>query len=417
MKVGSMTLSLLILPSLVAGQDDRGDLRSSVERLLDVPDVESLLESMDDRFVQHFLMLVPDLPSEDREVLSAAVEEAFRPSALRASIASAMAEDASADVVEQVVKMRRSGAQAELRNLMEAYEPEQPVEEFLAGMGDADRERLQLMASLTEARGQSDLALMLDDVMGRMAHELVNALGGAFGDFEPIADDAYDAAYRDHTLRLALESLHRLQPASDELIRAVLEEHRSQPAQWFADAYTTGLLVAVQAAGQRVATLTMVDAPADAETGNPDSGMPCRAQPCGFLVEWEGREPSGMSQVYGVPGDLERLVHATLAGAGYALVLGQVDEGLNIQLRPRAERVYCEVVTGTDNRTCLAVGQVRVALRGSHRGIETPASLIVRNRCGANSVMAVQGIAALVAARIHHELTTYPGDERRVPSC
>ena len=416
MKTISVIFVLSMIPALVTGQSADPAIREGIDALLDDPEVNALLASLDERYVEHFLMLVPDLAPENRDALDAAVASAFQPSSLRDILASALATEASAEWVARLVEMRRTGSQAELRRVARDGGPGPSFD--AASPSEGDRGRLQLMVALTEARRLTDLDLILDEEMRRLAHELVASLGGALGDFEPMPDEQFDAAYRDRTIRLAIESFSTLRSASDELVQAAVDEHLGEPAQWFADAYTASVVAAVQSAARGVAAVTVPDAPAEPETtGDAASGLPCHAHACGFVVEWEGPEPSGTTAAYGAPGDLERLVLGQLVGAGYQLVRGPLDGGMTVRLRARSSRVYCEAMSGTDNRVCLAVGRVRVEFTGVHPGVETPGSFIVQNRCRANAVMHVQGIAGLVAARIHHQLTTSPGDERPVPRC
>ena len=93
-----------------------------------------------------------------------------------------------------------------------------------------------------------------------------------------------------------------------------------------------------------------------------------------------------------------------------------MSDGFTIHLRARSQPARCEVVVGLNPRSCLAVGRVEVDFAGTYPGFEGE-PFTVRNRCRATAVLAARGIASLVAARIHHELTTYPGDERKEPRC
>ena len=71
----------------------------------------------------------------------------------------------------------------------------------------------------------------------------------------------------------------------------------------------------------------------------------------------------------------------------------------------------------TASRSWTAIDQVRVEFVGEHESSRRPENMTIRNRCGADAAMDVNGFAAVVALRLHYELTWYPGDERRVPNC
>lgn len=411
----SARLGLLLIPALVAAQEPDG-ARSQVDSLLAVPSVASVIDDLDARFIGHFLMLVPDLSTEDQEVLADAVGSAFGASAVRDDVANAMADRASAELLSTLLEMRRTGAQAEMMRIAEEYEPTRSLSDFVAGVGAPERGRLQLMATLAQAQGASDFELILDEAVRRVAHRLVNSFGGGLGPFEPMSDDVFDAAYRERTLSVALESLYRLETVSDDLVQSVIDEYQSEAARWYVDAYASAILAAVQAAGRRAVELTVVAE----EEPSPDvaeSRVPCSTQTCGFIVEWAGGEPAGNNYRFGAARDLEALVMQGLIGTGYLLTRGRRDQGFTIRLRPTTQAARCEVVSGTDNRRCTAIDRVRVEFLGEYPGLETPNAFSVRNLCGADEVMAIERIAALVARRLHYGLTTYEGDDRRVPRC
>jgi len=236
--------------------------------------------------------------------------------------------------------------------------------------------------------------------------------------FEPITDDAFDVAYRQNTVALAVESLYHLEPVSDDLVEAVISEFSGEAGQWYVDAYSSAMLKAVQDAGQRVASMTVVaEEEADVEVSAEEAGLPCRAQPCGFVVDWAGTEPSASNRRFGTARDLEYRVSERLVSEGYQLTSGIISDGLTLRLRGRTKRARCDFISGTDTGTCIAIDQVRVDFLGTHPGFDTSDAFIVRNRCGADGVMDVNGVASLVALRLHYALTTYPGDDRRPPNC
>ncbi len=415
-----------LAPSMVAAQSDPSE-RADLLTLLSMEDVESTVTSLGDDFLMQFLMLVPDLPAADQGVLRDAVRQAFEPDTIRGTLARELASATSTDDTEPLLEAYASGPIGELRRIEQEFEPETPLQEFGADIEALDPDRLQLMVGLVEARRESDLALSVDEALQLVAHRMVAALGGDPGTFAPLSEEQFQASYRNQTVRLGIESMHRLQPAGTALVEAAVEAYAEPGSRTFSQQYIDAMISAIDHAGQNLGTLIAAGAPdeepvdpfAALPSTNPADSPPCFVLPCGFRVVWRGVEPSGGTQAYGSPGDFEDYAYAALVGAGYRLIKdSNADgEGLTIRLTPSARAIYCEAVVGTDPRTCRAVGEVRVELVGSYPGFGGNTSFVVQNRCRANQVMGAEGIAQLVAARIHHALTTFEGDERQRPGC
>lgn len=415
MRVVIAACCALALPGLVSGQD--AEVRADVDSILGSSWVDVSPGSLEQRFVTNIFFLLPDLSAEDQEVVFSAAAEAFHPATFRADLTESLARTVPVQVVEKTLELQRNGAQAELSRLAASYEPPLSLEDFTADPSRLDRQRLQLMASLAEARRQSGSDLAVDELLRQIAHEVAVALGAEPGAFAPLSGDVFESAYRDRTIRLAIEALHEYETVSTELLETVIEEYASDESRTFLDHYGEALLFVVAAAGQRFADLAF-DAPPEsgAEVVGPGEGVLCQVEVCGLLVEWQGTEPSN-TQGYGIQGDFERYLRLNLSSAGYQFTRRAMDGELTIRFRARPERVVCEVVSGTDNRVCQSLGQVQVDFMGRSEVAETPNGFLVRNRCGAEDYLLAIGMAELVADRLHYEITTFEGDERRVPSC
>jgi hypothetical protein len=120
---------------------------------------------------------------------------------------------------------------------------------------------------------------------------------------------------------------------------------------------------------------------------------------------------------YGAAAAIEARVLENLVRGGYRLARQQNNSGLTITLRPRLGSALCDVISGTDNRVCEAITEVRVEFLGKYRDRPKPDDFTIRNRCGSDGVLDVDSLSALVAARVHYALTTFPGDARQVPRC
>lgn len=428
---GSRCHSLLVALGLVLGTlfttnaaaQSRDSHAAQIDMLLSIEDVESTLASLANDFMAHFVLLAPGLPAEDQEILRRATQSAFETDALREHIAGTLSVTTSEADTGPLSASYESGPFAELRALRLGHEPEMSLQEFSSDPATLDAERLRLMVGLVEAKRSSDLALTVDEALRLRAYQLFIDLGGDPGAFPEMSDEQFQTAYRNRTVGLGVEAMYLLEAAPSPLVTAAIEAHSSEGARSFSEQYIMAMLEAIEQAGDDLVSLLVpaeepaADPLADVEAADPADAPPCIILVCGFLVDWNGPEPIGGTLVYRAPGDFEDHAFRVLVGAGYRLVRGVHDAGLTIQLRPSPQTVRCEVVSGTNPRTCQGVGNVRVELIGSYPGFDGLKSFTVRNRCRANQVMAAEGIASLVASRIHYELTTFEGDERREPRC
>ena len=88
-----------------------------------------------------------------------------------------------------------------------------------------------------------------------------------------------------------------------------------------------------------------------------------------------------------------------------------------MRLQPRTTTTICDFLSGTDNRGCLAIEDVRIDFLGSDAQGRAPDAFLVRNRCGSDEMMDIAGISTYVAARLSHALARAPDDRRPGPSC
>jgi hypothetical protein len=392
--------------SKVEAQEPGTDGRIALGALLQEDSIDATLQGLDERFFGAVMLLIPELAREDQEVLASVVEEAFRPERVREDVVELMSGDVAPETLTLLSELRRTGPEAELRIVAARHAPERPFEEFVAGLGAPPRERLQLMAALAEARGEAGTPLLVDEALRAAAYRLVVALGGVPGAFVPLPDERFDAAYRQGTISRALELLHRLEPVPDDLVRRVIDGYSAPPVRAYVEALATSVQEAVMMAGERVVAATAPAAEGAPETGDP--GLPCRSRTCGYVVEWRGSPPTGTNRRFGAAGELETRVLAHLVGGGLDLQRGPHPDGLTVRLMPRTMAALCDFMSGTDNSGCLAIDDVRVDFLGAYPDVGTPSGFLVRNRCGSQHVMGIDGISALVAMRVAHALGPEP---------
>lgn len=406
----------LVIPATVpaAAQEEEAVSALALEAL-STSFADTALANLGSRFRREILLLVPDLTADQRRSLDLAIDAAFAESLVRDDVARALLERmGSEELADWVERHPQTLVGDEWSGPAEGTVPRVDLGDELTA---AERERLQLLVTLTEARGKSEFRLLIDEALGRGAHDLVRALGGGPAPFEPLSDEDFDAAYRRESLAQAVRSLEAHQAVPDSALRRSLTAFRSPEGQSFVVALTTATVAAVGAATVRMAELTVPEEPTAEEEAEEWQGLPCRGHPCGFVVDWTGPIPGGSNRAFGAPHEIETRVLGHLIEIGYRVERGTVSDGMTIILRPRLEAGTCEMVTARYDRICAAIGEVRVEFRGMPPGHSQPDNFRVRNRCGAKGMMNVRGISAMVAIHLDLALTTYPGDEREPPNC
>jgi hypothetical protein len=420
----TLATCLLIAAGLFAPRpssaQDPPPVRARIDSLLVLVRADSVIRSLGQRFLYEIDLLAPDLTAEQRGILAESVATGFDTTAVREDVARAMSAEAPPSLVTDLLERHRTGAIEELDRLSRAYQPPQTFLEFSATMGTPPRERLQIMVALAEAQGAGTRQIVTEEILQESAHALFTQLGGSPAPFQRRTDAQFEEAYRQHALRLGLQNLHRLSPVSDDVVRRAVESWDAESGRWYVDAYADAFVVAIAEAAKRVAELTVVgsDAVADAPAPDVDPNLSCFGDPCGFVVDWGGgSEPTAFNMTYGAPAAIEARVLENLTRGGYHLARELNRAGLTITLRPRLTAALCEIMSGTDNRVCEAIGEVRVEFIGRYRDRAKPDDFTILNRCGSDGLLDVDGLSALVAARIHYAFTTYPGDERQIPRC
>lgn len=366
------------------------ELRADIDTLLEGDSIDATLFDLPERFFGHVMLLLPELALEDQEVLAAAIEQAFDPLQVRSSIVDFIMQTATSELVDPLVASRLSGDEAEMSRLVEDHVPEESFEAFVNGLDDPPTERLRLLAELADARGSGDFDLLLDQALSAAAHRLVILLGGAPGPFQRLEDDSFEGAYRQRILTRALELLYVAALVPDELVRRVTVIYTSEEGRWYVDHMTEAVQEAALQAARRVES-RLVQPASEAAPPPPNPDAFCQVAACGYLVEWRGSPPTGANGRFGAAGDLDTRVLEWLSWSGYQLTRGLNSGGLTIRLRPRTTTSICDFLSGTDNRSCRAIDDVRVDFLGADPERGTPEGFLVRNRCGSEEIMAVGG--------------------------
>lgn len=406
----------LMTPTAVLGQAPPGDLETAVDSLVSTSEVDGLLNGLAGDFVARFLRFAPDLPEADRAALYEVAREAFDPLRIRAALVTSLAESADPGHVSQLLESRQSGALAEWAMAAGPAPAPDELNAYLSSLTGENLGQLQALASLVELQGTARLGLEIEEALGRAAAGVIAGLGGSVSS-ERMDADAYDAAYRQAVLRIASEQSFVYRDAPDTLVAAVAATYRSEAGLWLVESYEKAVLDALEGGAMRLLGLTSATSVDETPEAVASAGLPCRVHVCGYVFDWQGRVPTDYNQRFGRAGDLDALVLDRLVRAGYQLRQGIAEGGLTLRLTARTTYGLCQAVSGTGNTRCTAIDGVLVDFLGAHPGYETPTRVNVRNRCGADGLLSASGFSALVAARLHYELTRLPGDDREVPRC
>ncbi len=406
----------LMTPTAVLAQGPSGDLETAVDSLLSTSQVDRLLNGLPGDFVARFLRFAPDLPEADRAALDEVAREAFDPGLIRAHLVTSLAESADPEHVSQLLESRHSGVMANWAMAAGPTPAPDQLDDYLSSLTTEDLGQLQSLASLVELQGTARLGLEIEQALGRAAADVIAGLGGSVSS-EQMDADAYDAAYRQAVLRIASEQSFIYRNAPDSLVAAVAAAYQSEAGRWLVESYEEAVLDALETGAMRLLELTRATSVDETPAAGASAGLPCRVQACGYVFDWQGRVPTDYNQRFGRAGDLEALVLDRLVRAGYQLRQGIVEGGLTLRLTARTTYGLCQAVSGTGNTRCTAIDGVLVDFLGAHPDYETPTRVNVRNRCGADGLLNASGFSALVAARLHYELTRLPGDDREVPRC
>ena len=142
-------------PSGSPPSPDLGSL-SAVDQLLDRSGLESIISARARAFTRQVALLAGDLSDEELERLVPAVQSAFASESLRETASSFLENEAPNDgTVSEVLGWIASGANAEVRRVVDAYEPPFTLQEYTRSLTTSppDGDRLRLVAEWARIQG------------------------------------------------------------------------------------------------------------------------------------------------------------------------------------------------------------------------------------------------------------------------
>jgi hypothetical protein len=188
----------------------------------------------------------------EREYLITSGLQAFDPAFLRSIVLDVLLSDAPGGTVAVWIEAY-SGAPSEVAALEAQFDPGGvSIEDWLAEEGELPEDRLRLVGSLVEARGEGDAGLIVEEALRRSAHAFIIRLGGTLPPFEPISDETFDSAYRQRTSTLAVGAFRRLGGASDEQLAGAVRAYATESGRWWVDGTIQALLQAIAIGGDRL---------------------------------------------------------------------------------------------------------------------------------------------------------------------
>lgn len=228
-----------------------------IERLLEHSRIETIVAGRAGAFTRQVALLAEDLTDPELERLVPAVQEAFAPDRLRADARSFVASEATdEETVAEVLRMLESGANADMRRIVDAYESPLELQEYMRSLlaTPPDRDRVDVVVEWTETQGAGDFYVLLDEALRQAAFEVWAVFRPDAPRFQPAEGAELQARLVDSFNASVVSFLRAYEPVPDSLLVAATEEFASPAGQWYVEAYALGVAAAIRAAGRRVAT-------------------------------------------------------------------------------------------------------------------------------------------------------------------
>lgn len=197
------------------------------------------------------------LPGHDEETigeLEALVLEEYSVDLLRADVRQFMLDQSLPVILDDLVGWLGTGAQAEIREIEDSYEPPESLQEYAQGLASnpPPEARILLVAEWARVQGAGDFYVLLQEAARQAAQEMARLVDPASPAYTPLTEELYLQQVQQGFQFALVSFLHRFRPASDELIRTAITEYERESGQWYAEAYSFGVAEAIRSAGRRV---------------------------------------------------------------------------------------------------------------------------------------------------------------------
>ena len=251
--VTATVLCLSVLPRTGLAQDD---FEGDVHALLEFAKMEAVVSSLSEAFTTQVSPLTGALATDDLVQLEAVVAEEFSFEKVHEDVVKFLMDSGDPETVSELLRWLPSGATGELAQVQEEYEPAQSLEEYALGLQTSPpaQTRVMVIAEWASVQGAADFYVLLEESQRAAAHEVASALVPDAPAFEWSSEAELEERLQGAFNVSLVSFLQRLEPASDDLIRAATEEYASDSGQWFVEQYTLSLISAIEQAGARVSS-------------------------------------------------------------------------------------------------------------------------------------------------------------------
>jgi hypothetical protein len=262
------TLALMLVAALAGGACGGGSsipipeprpaaeqLRSDVDRILALLDVEGLLAPRARGFTRQVAIMVGDPTDEELERLVDAAFEGFAYDSLYRQVADFMVAEGTAELAGSALEWLEGGATAAVSRIGEEYDPPQSLQEYATEMTEdpPSEARIQLISTWAEARGEGSFFVLIQEALREAAFRAHRALREDAPAFEPLSGEGLELAEVNSHGAAVIRLMHGYAPAPDQLIRRATVEYQSEPGQWLVETYALAVASAIRVAGERAA--------------------------------------------------------------------------------------------------------------------------------------------------------------------
>jgi hypothetical protein len=227
---------------------------SPVERLLEASDIASVVDQRARVFTRQVAILVSDLSDEELGRLVPAVQQGFAAELLRGDVATFIESEATEGRIDDVLAWLEGGATAEARQRVSAYTPPLSLQDWLTEYTDdpPSEERVRLIARWTEAGGEGDFFVLLDEALAEAAFAVRGVLRPGSPEFAPIQGGELRERLERSFGASVLATLHESETVPDDVVRAAITELDSEAGRWYVLTWQLAVAEAVRSAGRRV---------------------------------------------------------------------------------------------------------------------------------------------------------------------
>ena len=156
--------------------------------------------------------------------------------------------------LEEVLEWLEGGASAEVRGIVDAYEPPVPLEEWLTEYttNPPSPVRIRLVARWTDARGTGDFFVLLEQALAEAAYSVRGSLRPGAASFQPLSGDALVERLENSFSAAVVTALHAAETVPDTTLTNATREYESDAGQWYVETYQLAVAEAMRTAGTRV---------------------------------------------------------------------------------------------------------------------------------------------------------------------